>query len=283
MIWQTSEFVLLAIAVALFLAAIELGFRIGRRFGPGDDDALHTHVSALQNALLGLLALLLGFTFAMSISRFDTRKDLVLEEANAIGTAYLRAHFLPSPLDRKASQLLKAYVDARIDFYAAGISAEKLQEVNVKTYKIESKLWEHAIAASKTGTTPIPVSQFVEALNAVIDINEKRQVALENHVPEPVVVLLFLVASVGMGFIGYDYGLKGKRRHYSTLVFALLIAVVLTVILDVDRPRRGMIQVSQASLLRLQEIIGQSELLTAPVPEEHADAAASPQENTAAK
>lgn len=272
MIWHISEFALFGIAIVAFSAAIELGFQVGRKYGAGDGEALHSHISALQNALLGLLALLIGFTFAMSIERFDTRKDLVLEEANAIGTAYLRAHFLPAPYDRKTSQLLKNYVDARIEFYQAGISAEKLQAVNVKAYKIESQLWEQAIAVSKSGNLAIPTSQFVEALNSVIDINEKRQVALENHVPEPVILLLFLVAAVGMGFIGFDYGLKGKRRHFSTLIFALLIAVVLAVILDIDRPRRGLIQVSQASLLRLQEIIGQSELLTAPMPDDQSAA-----------
>lgn len=273
MIWQTNELTLFFVALACFLAVMELGFRVAKKFGTGGDEAVVEHVSSLQNALLGLLALLIGFTFAMSISRFDTRKDLVMEEANAIGTAYLRAHFLPAPHDRKVSKLLKDYVDARIDFYAAGISPEQLREVNVKAYHIESQLWEHAITVSKANTLPVPVSQFVTALNEVIDINEKRQVALENHVPEAVVWLLFLVAATGMGFIGYEYGLKGRRRHAATAIFALLIAVVLTVILDIDRPRRGLIQVSQASLLRLQEVIGQDDLLTAPAPDAAAEEA----------
>jgi hypothetical protein len=267
MIWNTSEITLFIVAVAAFLTAIEVAFRLGRRC-TSKDDALAAHVSNLQNALLGLLALLLGFTFAMSISRFDTRKALVMEEANAIGTTYLRAQFLPSPQDHHVSKLLKDYVDARIDYYQVGISPEQLRDRNVRAYNIESKLWEHAISASKSGINPIPIGQFVTSLNNMIDINEKRQVALENHVPTPVVLLLFIVATTSMGFIGYEYGLKGKRRHISTAIFALLIAVVLTFIMDIDRPRRGFVQISEESLLRLQEVIKKDKLLSAPIPDE---------------
>lgn len=256
MIWDISGLHLFLITIGLFLLAIELGFRLGKRYSNRQDGALTEHVSSLQSSVLGLLALLLGFTFAMSIERFDTRKQLVLEEANSIGTTYLRAHFLPEKLHQEAAILLQQYVESRLEFYYAGDDIRKIESSAKKSAAIEKNLWNIAVQATKKPENPQSISLFIQSLNDVIDVNEKRRVALENHVPEPVVVLLFFVSIFGMGFIGYNYGLTGKRRHTSTAFFALLIASVLIIILDIDRPRSGLIQVSQASLERLQENIG---------------------------
>lgn len=252
MLWGMNEAVLLLGGIAAFLIAIEVGFRLGKRHLAPDDTELAGHVSALQSALLGLLALLLGFTFAMSISRYDVRKQLVLQEANAIGTAYLRASFLPDPQEEQVRGLLRDYVDARLAFFAAGVDPEKLAAAARTAAGLEERLWRQAEAATLAPVNPVAVGLFVQSLNDVIDVNEERQVALENHVPETVIALLFLVAVISMGFTGYGYGLQGRRRHASTAVFAVLIAVVLVVIMDIDRPRRGLITVSQSSLERLQ-------------------------------
>lgn len=252
MIWAINEFVFLAIAVIVYLIVIELSFILGRRHRPSGDPATISHVNALQNALLGLLALLLGFTISMSLTRFETRKDLVLAEANAIGTTYLRAQFLPEEQKDEVSRLLKTYVAARLDFFKAGVNDGRLNAANSQASHIRSRLWAAAVNSSKNATNPIAVSLFVQSLNDVIDVSEKRQVALENHVPETVIGLLFLVSIAGLGFIGFGSGLTGTRHHGSTAAFAILVALVLAVILDIDRPRRGLIQVSQASMMRLQ-------------------------------
>lgn len=252
MIWQVNEFYLFLIILGLFFLAIELGFRLGKKYVDNQDHALAAHVSSLQGAVLGLLALLIGFTFAMSIERFDARKQLVVEEANSIGTTYLRSQFLPEKFHQETETLLRQYVQSRLEFYAAANDSAKIEEATRKSLLIQKKLWNIAIQSAKESNNPIHIGQFVQSLNDVIDINEMRRAALENHVPEPVVVLLFFVSVFGMGFIGYNYGLTGKRRHVSTAFFALLIACVLIVILDIDRPRRGFIQISQSSLERLQ-------------------------------
>ena len=255
MIWNIHEFYVFLIALSFFLIAIELGFRLGNRFSAQEDGALSDHVASLQSSVFGLLALLLGFTFAMSIERFDTRKQLVLEEANNIGTTYLRSQFLPENLQQEAGVLLQNYTESRLAFFRAGDDMRKLELSEEKSAEIQKKLWNIAVQATKKPENPQAVSLFIQSLNDVIDDHEKRRVALENHVPEPVVVLLFFVSMFGMGFIGYNYGLSGKRRHISTALFAFLIASVLILILDIDRPRRGFIQVSQASLERVQEDI----------------------------
>lgn len=252
MIWNINELYLFILVIGSFLVAIELGFRLGSKYAGGQDESMTAHVSSLQSAILGLLALLLGFTFAMSIQRFDTRKDLVIEESSSIGTTYLRSQLLPEKLHKEAASLLKEYVSARLEFYYARNDIAKIEVANRKSEGIENQLWNVAAQATKESSNPVYTSLFIQSLNGVIDANEKRRVALENHVPEPVTILLFFVSIFGMGFIGYNYGLSGKRRHGSTAFFALLIASVLIVILDIDRPRRGFIQVSQSSLERLQ-------------------------------
>jgi hypothetical protein len=233
---------------------IEAGFRLGLRHSSrvALDTSLLPHVDTLKSALLGLLALLLGFTFAMAVSRHDTRKELVVQEANAIGTVYLRAEYLPEAVATDVQDLLRSLVDARLEFYNVGIGPDLLAVANKKAADIEKKLWSHAVSMARTMPQSDPVGLFIESLNDVIDLQEKRQAALDNHVPEAVVSLLFFVSALGMAFIGYGCGLAGKRRPVSTALFAFLIIVVLLVILDVDRPRRGLTEVSQASLLRVQ-------------------------------
>lgn len=260
MIWAINEVVLLATTAVIYLIVIEIGFNLGRRRGSGDDQATISHFGALQNALLGLLALLLGFTIAMSLTRFETRKDLVVAEANAIGTTYLRAQFLPEQQKREVSRLLNSYVAARLEFFKAGIDETRLEAANTEASKIKSRLWTAAVTSSQTANNPIMVSMFIQSLNDVIDVGEKRQVALENHVPETVIGLLFLVSAAGLGFIGYGSGLTGTRHLRSTTTFAILVALVLSVILDIDRPRRGLIQVSQASMVRLQKDLAANRL-----------------------
>ena len=251
MMWSIPEFVLALVFLAGFLAAIEGGFRLGlRRSGRGDESD-RNHLGALQAAVLGLLALLLGFTFFMSVSRFDTRKALVLEEANAIGTTYLRARFLPAEQQEPAQGLLRAYVTARLAFFDAGIDKARIAKANADATAIESQLWALAVTATERDPHAVSLGLFIQALNDMIDIQEKRQTALDNHVSEPVLYLLLVASIMAMGLLGHGCGLDRRRRFPSNALFALLIVLVLVTILDLDRPRRGLIEVSQDSMARL--------------------------------
>lgn len=258
MIWGISEIGALLAGWLLLVAALEAGFRTAFHRQAHWDDATKSHIGALQGAVLGLLALLLGFTFAMAVSRFDNRKALVLEEANAIGTTYLRARFLPSPQNHEVAALLRDYVEARLDFYEAGIELSRLDAANVKASRIEDQLWALTVAAAAADPRSVPIGLLIESVNEVIDVREKRRVALDNHVPEVVLYLLYVTAAVALGLVGYNSGLAGKRRLASGAIVAALIALVLTTILDIDRPRRGLILVSQDSLIRLRATLAQS-------------------------
>lgn len=257
MLWETNELVLLLVVLAGFLATLEAGFRLGLCRSDGSDDADHSHCGALQTAMFGLLALLLGFTFLMAVSRFDTRKELVLDEANAIGTTFLRSKLLPAAQRDAVPGLLKSYVAARLAFHNASNDRARLDAVNADASLIEEQLWALSAAAAAQDQRSVTTGLFIQSLNDMIDIREKRQVALDNHVPEAVIYLLLAVSATALGLLAYGCGLSKKRRLRSNALFALLIALVLMTILDIDRPRRGLIEVSQDSLLRLKATLEQ--------------------------
>jgi len=252
MLWSTNELALLVGVLAGLVAALEVGYRVGLRRSFESREADRAHAGALQAATLGLLALLLGFTFFMAVSRYDARKQLVLDEANAIGTAALRARLLPEAQRREAPALFREYVAARLAYHDAGIDAGKLRDAQDRAARLEARLWALAEAAAAQDPRAVTGGLFVQAMNDVIDLREKRQVALDNHVPEAVLALLLAVSAVSLAFLGYGSGMDRVRRLWPNAVFALLIALVFAVIADLDRPRRGLIQVSQESLLRLK-------------------------------
>lgn len=258
MLWKISEFVILLGLLTTFLITFEAGFRLGRSHLDRNHDPGKSHISSLQGAILGLLALLLGFTISMAVDRFNLRKALVLEEANAIGTTYLRTQFLPPLQSKEAADLLAAYVAARLDFSNAGIDDSALAAANTAASNLESQLWVLAVAAAAQDPRSVPIGLFIQSLNDVIDNHEKRQAAVNNHVPETVIFLLIGFSVVALGFIGYGCGLSKRRQWIANTTFVLLITLVLTAILDIDRPSRGFIRVNQGSLLRLKTSLGQA-------------------------
>ena len=253
MIWTINELLLLVLAFAVLMVVLEFGFRMGLRASATSDEFVRDHVSLLQGSVLGLLALLLGFTFAMAVERYDLRKALVLEEANAIGTTALRAAHLPPPHDEQARLLLHQYVSARLEFYASGLDVERLARAQDSAAELQKKLWALTVTLAQEQPRSVPVGLFIETLNDLIDDSEKRTAALDNRVPGAVIVLLFAVAGVAMSLIAYHCGLAGHRRLGLNALFALLIAVVITIILDIDRPRSGLVHVSQGSMERLRD------------------------------
>lgn len=252
MFWQMNELVILVGLIALFLAVNEVGFRLGMKSSSDGDVEGHRHIGTLQGGLLGLLGLLLGFTFAMAVSHYDARKALVLEESNAISSAHLQTQLLPQPHRDNASRLFKEYVEARLAFYDAGTDSDRLKSsIDVAT-RIQKKLWEVAVATVTNAPDAQGPAMFAQTVNGLIDDTEKRQAALTDHVPEPVLLLLLSVACVAMGFVTFGCGLDHRRRFGLNTILALIIAVVMTLILDIDQPRRGVIHVSQDSMLRLK-------------------------------
>jgi hypothetical protein len=239
------------------LAVSEFGFLIGRRLHQTADEARKGQIGGIQGAMLGMLGLLTGFTFAMAVGRYETRRNLVVDEANAIGTTFLRASFLPDEQRRAAKELLRQYVDARIQFYGARADRSSITEAEQATVVLQRELWRHTVDASKVAPTPL-VAAFVNSLNETIDLDSTRLNAHRNRVPGAVWVLLLVVASCGCCATGYAAGSTGARTGFGNFVLPLLIAVVVSIVADLDRPRRGLIGISQQPLLDLKAALEQS-------------------------
>src|SRR4051812_16089613 len=184
--------------VALVLAAIEGGHRLGtyRNGLPGrEKDA---PVGAMVGAMLGLLAFMLAFTFGMAASRFDTRKQLVLEEANAIGTTYLRTAMLPDRRD-EVRTLLRSYVDSRLNAVRSGRVTEEI----LASEDLQGQLWTAATAIGLQHPDSIVVGLFVQSLNEVIDLHAKRvTAALRNRIPAAIWAALLIIAVLSLASMG---------------------------------------------------------------------------------
>lgn len=250
-LYDVNEWLIISVVMVLMLLATEIGFSCGKRVRQ-----LHEHVrsqiSILQAAILGLLALLLGFTFSMSMIRYDARKQLVLDEANAINTAYLRSKLLDETLSRQVATLLGRYVDVRIAFYRTEPEDENFQNILTETDALHEALWDKAILAGKKEPESETVPLYIQSVNDVIELHAKRLAAIDNHVPSLIFLLLYFVAGLSMALVGYGFGLGGERNFLVTIMTAILIASVILLIVDLDRPRRGLVSIGQKSLIDLR-------------------------------
>lgn len=233
-------------------AAAELGYRAGRARAPRTSEHERGQVNAITGAVLGLLALLIGFTFSMAVARFDARQQLVVEEANAIGTTALRARMLPGDAAVRVGGLLGDYTSVRLAFYRAGTDDAALAAAVARTEALQEQLWRQAIEQMRRDERSGAVSLFVQALNEAIDAHGKRLAAMRNHVPASVLLLLGVVTMAALGLVGFGLGLLEKRQWPAVTLLALLLVAATLVIMDLDRPRRGLITISQQSMVDLQ-------------------------------
>jgi hypothetical protein len=215
------------------------------------EDPVTSHYWSLQAGVMGLLALLLAFTFSMSVTRYETRRQLLVAEANAIGTAYVRSRMLPEPYRSAVAKLTDEYVACRLSDYSTALDERETAATNLACLKPQNQLWSQATAAAAQDPSPVPTGLFVTSLNDVFDAGAQRDAARENHVPQPVLAFLFLVTLLTMGLLGFGCGLGNRRNLASTATVCLLVSLVVLVIMDLDRPRRGLITISQAPMLDL--------------------------------
>ncbi|MGO8920166.1 MAG: hypothetical protein ACLQJR_30070 [Stellaceae bacterium] len=251
-LYDVSEWLICACSLVILLFCSEIGSHLGRRALAQRKHVAHPQIATLQTAILGLLALLIGFTFSMAENRFEMRKALVLEEANAIGTTALRARLLPEPHATDIHALLRSYIQVRLSFDRSSVDATSLDRAITDTVKVQQALWREATAVSALDPHSISTGLFVRALNDTIDLHEKRLTALRNHVPQVTFLLLYLVAFIGLGFTGYDCGLLEAHHRVPNGIMAVLIAGAILFIVDLDRPVHGMITVSEQPLIDLQ-------------------------------
>ena len=243
------------IAITLFVTIIlcnELGFRVGRFIQARIDSEVKTLTGSIQASILGLLALLLGFTFSMSMQRYDNRSMALIDEANAISSALLRVQLLPEAYQASADRLLTEYIDLRVAISKIDLTKQtERQAYNKKITALQHQLWTLAIAATNDDPRSVTTGTFIKALNDAIERQGKRNALLDMHVPEVVLILLFIVFISSGGIMGYSAGLSGKRIIAPVILVSLLITLIVFIIIDLDRPKRGLIQVKQNALMAL--------------------------------
>jgi hypothetical protein len=234
-----------AASLVALMAASEIGRRIGLRVGgEGTDD-----ISTLESAILGLLALMIGFTFAMALSRFDDRRVAILNEANAIGTTALRARLLPAPHNAEALNLLRDYVQLRLEVSEQVGSAAEVRAAIARSNALQEALWHQAKAVAAKDNGMVPTGLFIQSLNEMIDDQEKRLTAALNRVPNVALLSLYGIAVVASGFAGYASELVARRSRKRVYLLAVLISSVILLIQDLDRPGAGFITVSQQPMI----------------------------------
>lgn len=253
LLYGIDSSVVAAVLLVAMLAAVEAGYRIGlRRKAAGNAD-LKEHVNSLQSAVLGILALLLGFTFSLALQRFDERSQAVIGEANAIGTAVLRAQLLAPALRESTRVLLREYVELRVQASETPLDErEALRRQRAAAEQAQARLWERAREALEADAASYTPILFVESVNALIDSFSQREAALDRHVPELVLWLMVLTFLMTGGIVGFAAGFAGHRPSLVSTIMVALIVVLVFIILDLDRPRRGLVRIDHGSLVDLQ-------------------------------
>jgi hypothetical protein len=244
--------------MGVLVATVEIGFwvRKGRVKG-GSDNIEKADIALILGAVMTLLALLLGFTYAMSEVRFETRRQLVVDEANAIGTTYLRAKTLPEPRSSEIQELLRQYTALRVEIASmADDDPEKIRGMDNQTKQLHGLIWSHAAALARENPSPV-IAVFLQTLNEMIDLHSKRLAAFRNRVPFSIYLVLFVVSAIILWLVGYYFGSHRKRVRILTTMLALLVASVMWLIMDLDQPVRGAIRASQQSLIDLHQDLSQ--------------------------
>jgi hypothetical protein len=242
------------ISFAAILIAAEAGYRVGRIRHNHTRREKDPTVGSMVTASLGLLAFLLAFTFGLAASRFEARRQSLLDETNTIGVVFLRTDMLPETQRKDAQRLLREYVDVRLGAVEEG----KLEHGIRRSTEIQSQLWNGAMAAAKADSRS-NTNLYIQSLNDLISVHTKRLwAATGSRIPDIVWLVLFAVAILSFGSMGYSSGLTGAGRSPIVVPLALAFAVVMWLVVDLDRPQEGLLKVSQAPMVELRAIMGTS-------------------------
>jgi len=235
-------------AVVTLLLASEVGYRLSKAIQRRQPDQAEASVSALTGASLALLAFLLAFVTGTAVNSLATRRQAVVEEANAVGTAYLRAGYLPEPTATESRQLLREYVDQRL----AALDRAKLAQAISRSEEIHNELWTRAETLAKEDSSPT-LALYIASLNEVIDLHTDRiNVELVARVPWAIVLGLFLMAILALGLVGLHAGYAEKRNPIALIAFALILSVVFLLVVDLTRGQSGLLRVSYQAMIDLQ-------------------------------
>lgn len=237
--------------VLSFLTAVEGGYRLSKRLQQKSPAKAETGIGAITASVLALLSFLLALIVNHGVDLFDKKHQLVIDEANAIGTAYLRAGYLGEPYRTEARNLLREYLDLRL----AALDPAKIVTAISRTEQIHGQLWKSAEAIARESPTSM-TSLYVSGLNEVRELrNERINVSLRMRLPPTVLLGVYIVALFALFLVGMQSGYVEKRSRIALLILVLILSVVFILIVDLDHAQEGFLQVSQQALIDLQRLL----------------------------
>lgn len=242
-------FFVTAFAVML---AVEIGYRIGRIIIQRNWYYKEMSVAVINASILGLVAFMLALTFGMVADRYEARKELAREEANAIGTTYLRADFLPASDIKKVKVLLKEYVDIRLNAVQAH-DLVSLYQVKPRVDDIQRQLWDIAVLNVRNNPNSTALALYIQSLNTVIDLHALRlSIGLHSRIPGGIWFVLYLLMIFGMLGVGYETAISDSKKSRIIPILSITFSLVIALIISLDRPFSSFITVSQQSLANLR-------------------------------
>jgi hypothetical protein len=239
---------LFVMTVLVIFLSIEIGFRSAHALGRRSESEQKWPLDEIEAATLSLLAFMLAFTFGLAASRFETRKSLVMDEANALGTTYLRAGILPEPDRTEIRNLLREYLDIRLH----AVQSAKVGEGIAGSEALQNRLWSEAAVVGEKNPGSVVIGLFIASLNEVIDLHTKRLTQDRNRIPSSIWAALYVVSVLGMAEVGYHGGLNTTRRALSVIPLTISVSAVMLLIADLDRSQEGLLRVSPQPLIDLQ-------------------------------
>jgi len=238
------------LAAGLFLGMLlflEVGRRIGTAQATRNPDGLAKGIGAAEAAVFGLLGLIIAFSFSGAASRFEDRRHLITQEANAIGTAWLRLDLLPTDAQPGIRQLFRQYAEIRASVYSdIGDAAGTKSKID-GTERLQKDIWAGTLAAGRRPDTQgHAMMLLVPALNDMIDITTTRTAATQNHPPSVIFILLAGLSLIGSLLVGYSMSANRHRSWLHTIAFAVVMSLAAYVIVDLEFPRMGLIRIGGA-------------------------------------
>ncbi|MDQ6705285.1 MAG: DUF4239 domain-containing protein [Acidobacteriota bacterium] len=250
----------IALSIGVFVgmaACLEVGYRVGRRRSEVQPELAFQGIGAIEASVFALLGLLLAFILAGSTSRPDARRQLIVQEANAIGTAYLRLDLLAANQQPEMRHLFREYLDTRLRVYASLPDLNAADREIARAAQIQQRIWSQAINARRADPTQDVSRVLLPALNEMIDVTTARSIALHTHLPSLIFFLLVSIALLSGFLAGYA---MAERKHRSLLhlfLYAAIVSITIYAVVDLDYPRSGLIRLDVAdnALIQLRDSI----------------------------
>lgn len=238
--------------VLLVVGTIELGYLLGKAARRRSEDEKESPVSAIAGTVLALLAFILAFTFGIVADRYDARRELVRDQAEAIHTAYLTADFLPQSGRDESKKLIQTYVATLVQAASSGHLADNPEEIK-QMQTIQAQLWDIAVANVQGGDTSDTSSFYAESLTEMDNVLATRiAVSVQSRLPAGLWLVLYVLVALAMVAVGYQTAIADSRRTWAMIVLALSFSIVIILIAALDDPERGYIPISQQPMTDLQ-------------------------------